>query len=323
MAQTVFKNTTQLASLFDEFAAMIRSQRPLLPGLRTLEDRRLGRLAVAAGQLRKSLERGSDLETALVAVDRRFGRQAAAAFRLAQQTGSAEPLETLARLLREGRDRTAARRASMIYPAGVALTGYLFIACVMTRIIMAWGAGSPFAGLIPLASWLRSFWWLPLLGMVAAALGLSFARWRRPGSRYGAWSVFCRAMAAQIQYGLPLTGAYRLAADLSCDAALRSDADDWQAAAEEGRPPQALGSLPPLLQQTLRDLHRTHSGLDPEILHHQFDRLALWYATREEQQHAMWVRWIPSFTVALVGLICVGIYGYLVLLPIASELSKI
>ncbi len=334
-------DSRQLAPLLEELAAMVRADRPLVAGLRTLEDERLGQLGRMAGTLRQQLEAGGDLETTLAELDRRDGPQAATAFRLAIRSQSAEPLQRLAASLRQRRQWRWAGRTAMIYPLLVTGVGYGLWVAVFAKLV-SWGSLDGYerelfpAPVLAVGSWLQAFWWLPPL-IVGGAVGLyaGFLR-RRPDSRYASWlpgrmgrlALFCEALALQLEAAVPVGEAAQAAGRLAGDAGLIREAEAFAAEATSGGTAAGEASaagaesaaLPPMVAWLLTQLAGT-TGMPASSVAQQLRALAAWYAARQRSQQHFVIRFLPAVIVALFGGSLALLYMLAVLRPLYARIG--
>lgn len=339
MIATLGLNPREHAALLEEVAAMMAAQRPLVPGLRTLEDQHLGRIGRAASLLRAQLEQGSSVEDALQSLDSRTGPQLAAALRMAVIRGDAEPLYRLAALLRRRRELAVATRVAMLYPIMLLVLGYAVLVLVFAPLVtqdqtavVLWPAG-----VVAVGRWLIAFWYLPPL--LAVLLGVLVWRVTRdtrwspqtllPG-RFGRLALFCQTVAMQIDVEVPQPSAMRAAAEIGGDRRLRlaaeslaerlerGEADTMESGAVTGSR-RAFAPLPPMLVWLLR-----HGGqLGGEIVAAQLRGLSQWYEQRERVQRQRWMRWGPAVLAAVGGGAFVLVYLFMALLPMYNRLAGI
>jgi type II secretory pathway component PulF len=339
-------DSLQLARLLEELAAMVRADRPLVAGLRTLEDARLGQLGRIASSLRGELEAGHDLEAALAQLDRRDGPQAATAFRLAIRSQSVEPLQRLATSLRQRRQWRWAGRTAMIYPLLVTVVGYGLWVAVFAKLV-SWGSLDGYerelfpAPVLAVGSWLRFFWWLPPLVVAAAvALYAGFVR-QRPASRYASWlpgrmgrlALFCETLALQLEAAVPVGEAVQAAGRLADDAGLIREAEAVAARATVGGTPggEVAGSetsaavagpaaLPPMVTWLITQLAGTGT-MSAASVALQLRALAAWYAARQRSQQHFVIRFLPALIVAIFGGSLAFIYMFAVLRPLYARIG--
>lgn len=333
-------NPTQYADLLDEVAAMVAARRALVPGLRTLEDRQLGRIGRAASSLRGQLQQGCDLAGALQTLDAQTGPQLAAAFRMAVETGDAKPLHRLAELLRRRRDLTVATRLAMLYPLMLLVLAYAILVLVFAPLVTqeqtALSLWPPHV--VAAGRWLTEYFFLPPLAAALIA-GLLWLGMRRnlhssmqallPG-RYGRLSLFCQTMALQIEAGVPQGEAVRSAAAISGDRQLQRAVAELASQLERGetgtpasgaasRGQTSSAPVPPMLAWLLRQAPM----LGADSTQSQLDSLGRWYDQRERDQRRWWIRWLPGLLVSLIGGTFVLGYLLLALRPVYNQLAGI
>lgn len=351
MSEWVRLNPTQLSNLLDEIGAMVRANRSLVPGLRTIEDQRLGKIARAARQLRAQLEAGQSMDEVLTSLDETTGHQAAAAFRLAIAGRSAEPLHRLANALRRRRELRLAARMAMVYPVMVIIIGYLLWVLVFSNIVSFGSLDGYEREIFPavtlhVGTWLQSNWWIPPL----VAIGIVVALWvivrLRPHGRYAHWlpgrfgriALFCDSLALQIEAGVPYPVAVRLAADISGDETLSHSARQSAEASQQGATGKAseaseaskgeetvsspsTAGFPPMIAWLVTQLSGS-AELTVESVAIQLRALAGWYEARQRSQRQFWVRFLPALIVAVFGGTLALVYMLAILRPLYERIGE-
>lgn len=346
MSEWVQLNPTQLSALLDEIGAMVRANRSLVPGLRTIEDERLGRIGRAARQLRTQLEAGQSMEEVLTALDHTAGPQAAAAFRLAISGRSAEPLHRLANALRRRRELRLAARMAMVYPAMVVVIGYLLWVLIFAQIVSFGSLDGYETELFPavalhVGTWLQLYWWIPPLVVIGLLFAFAAAARLRPHGRHTHWlpgrfgriALFCDSLAFQIEAGVPYPVAVRLAADISGDEALTRAARRSAEAAEQGMtanaaeegktssPPSSTAGFPPMIGWLVKQISgQTEMAVESLVI--QLRSLAAWYESRQRSQRQFWVRFLPALVVAVFGGTLAIVYMLAILRPLYARIGE-
>lgn len=345
MSESVRLNPTQLSNLLDEIGAMVHANRSLVPGLRTIEDDRLGKIGRAAKQLRTQLEAGQTMDEVLTSLDETAGHQAAAAFRLAIAGRSAEPLHRLANSLRRRRELRLATRMAMVYPMMVMTIGYLLWVLVFTNIVSFGSLDGYETEVFPavtlyVGTWLRLYWWIPPLAAIAIAVALWVLIRLRPHGRHAHWlpgrfgriSLFCDSLAFQIEAGVPYAVAVRLAADISGDEALSRSALQSAEASQRGTTsnpseerksgasPTSTDGFPPMIAWLITQLSGS-TELTIESLTVQLRSLAGWYEARQRGQRQFWIRFLPALIVAVFGGTLALVYMLAILRPLYARIG--
>lgn len=319
---------------------MVAARRPLVPGLRTLEDQQLGRIGLAASSLREQLQQGRSMAEALQTLDHQTGPQLAAAFRAAVDSGDAEPLYRLAELLRRRRELTIGARVALLYPIMLLLLGYAFLVLVFAPLVTQDQTAIKIwpAAVVAVGQWLTAYWYLPplVVGVVGSMwwVGMRNSPWGSPQSllpgRFGRLSLFCQTVAMQIEANVPQPIAIRSAAGIGGDRCLEQMAIGLAARLEQGESGGAVSGavargrwaydpLPPMLVWLLRQA----AGLGGESTAAQLRSLGQWYEQRERDRHRLWARWVPAVLVSVIGGSFVLAYLLMALLPIYNRLAGI
>ena len=301
----------QASLLLEEIACAMRIGAPMDESLRRLQSRRLGAVGSVAGRIADGVEQGLSVAEAIRAVDPES--EAAAAVEVCQRRGDPSLLEQIAFQLRRRASVRAESRLAWFYPWVLLAVGYLvavFVLAPMVRRFNGDGVRWP-NEIVAAAEWLENNWWIPVI-IVVAVLGVLSWLFRRSTrqSRPIRLSLFCSALAEQIQHDVPEAEALRLAAGLAGDASLMSSGE--------------ATLLSPIV------VDRIDGSGDWQRMVKQGDKLsmvaALRYRARSYEEQArrrdfLWMRVVPRALMVLVGAGLVLAYVWWVIAPVYRQVA--
>ncbi|TWT92247.1 type II secretion system F family protein [Neorhodopirellula pilleata] len=105
-----------LTMLLDEIVAMVRSGRTFVEGLVDLDQSGMGPIGRAAGWVRRRIEQGHSAADAIADLSRTHREPVRIAMDVMARTGSTEPIEEAARLIRDGDEQLRQSRLAAINP---------------------------------------------------------------------------------------------------------------------------------------------------------------------------------------------------------------
>ena len=316
----------ETAALLNEVAACVRAQVPIEAGLATLETRAAGRVALAAEAIRAEIESGVAIEDAISRNLHQHGDQVAAALN-ASRSGSdtGEALQRLADMLLQRREMRLRGLTAMIYPVVVILMSYLILVFVFASIVRLHSTWFEWPGFIAVTgNWLAKFWWIPPLVMLAVVGVVRITGMRRwlPGawlpSEWSNQSLFCEAVAWQLESQTPLPTALRAAADFAGDAIIKTEANRWADAVQQGALAEYKPSgFRPLVVWTLQ------AASDSQSIARALRRLATTYRQAEMRTWRTWSQWLPATVASVVGGATILAYIAGVVWPLYQRLSEL
>ena len=172
----------QLAALLDEIAAAMRVDLPIVETMQRLQNRRLGAVATAAGQIMEAMKRGQTAADAIGCCDAALIDQAAAAVRASQRSGNPKILTRLSSLLRGRSEYLRASHLSWMYPLILLVIAYATAVGVMVPMLQKY-QGRDFSwpeSVLNFSRYLETNWFVPPIAMAIFAVAWLF--WR---SRHG------------------------------------------------------------------------------------------------------------------------------------------
>lgn len=317
----------ELATLLEEIAAMIQSNRPLVPELLAIETGQLGRLRRAAQSLRRDLEAGRSLGEGFERLSPKLSGQGKTAIQLASETGNVEGLRQLAILLRQRRSLRTTAFVAYIYPAFTLVLGCVVLWFTVAHFQNLLQATEHFAGPVKVMTILSGYWWV--LPLVALGLMVILLRLARLPGRFGRLALFCDTLAWELDSDLPLNKALPYAAQLAGDRQLAGEMPQWVEAHNAGASGPAQSGLPPMLKYLLGHLRSDTTvaassvGIGTDAAIPQLKNLAVWYRQLQVDRFRWLVHWIPTAIVLVIGGCCVTSYLLAVLFPIYRELGEV
>ncbi len=315
----------QFAGLIDEIACAVKSNLPVEGAMRRLQNRRMGRVGVMAGQIADRLDRGHSLADAVGEISSPMTDQVGAAIEAAGRSGDERLISRLAQQLRR-RDRFAsATRIAYFYPLLLAVIAYVATVQVVVPLVLK-NEGRDFhwsPHLIAMCRWLdQNVWFVPIAALLVG-LGLwGIFRSRGVMPRHSRLSLFFYSLADQIIGNVPEHEAITRAAKLSGDTSLRAIKD----------PSLASPAIVRLIGKS-HEVHETggvaSSGAtpadisgEPSILVARLYYLGAKHAELSRQRAHFWSRIVPRMAMVAVGCGFVFSYAWWVIAPVYQEVSQ-
>jgi general secretion pathway protein F len=316
----------ETAALLNEVAACVRAQVPIEAGLATLETRAAGRVALAAEAIRTEIESGVAIEEAISRNLHQHGEQIASALnasRSGRDAGAA--LQQLADMLLQRREMRLRGLTAMIYPIVVVVMSYVILVFVFASIVRLHSSWFEWPGFIAVTgNWLAKFWWIPPLVLLALAMVVRITGMRKwlPGawlpSEWSNQSLFCEAVAWQLESQTPLPAALRAAAEFTGNTVLKTEATGWADAVQRGALADYKPSgFRPLVVWTLQ------AGSDSHSIARALRRLAATYRQTEMRTWRTWSQWLPATVASVVGGATILAYIAGVVWPLYHRLSEL
>lgn len=334
-------SASETAALLDEVAACIRAEIPLGMGLAMLESRQAGRVSNAVADIRSAIGAGVPVEDAIARNLDNHGEQIGAALRVGLRTGNAgESLRRFAALILRRREMKLRSWIALIYPSFVILISYVVLVAVFASVVHSSTDFFAWPGFVQrISNWLIQYWYIPplTLFLVTGVVGFSSLRRFVPiawqPSRLSDQSLFCDAVAWQLESQTPLPDAIRGAAGLVGGETLTVDAEAWAAATERGEQAPMVGkSFRPLVVWTINHTSLfessaanglTANGADDGAVARSLRQLAKTYHDAESRSWHIWTRWVPVATTCIVGGAMATFYLSAVLWPLYNKLAEV
>ncbi|WP_233903462.1 type II secretion system F family protein [Stieleria maiorica] len=198
-----------LAMLLDEVSAMATSKRPLISGLEDLDDASMGTIGRAANAVRAGLTGGKSAAESVAAVAGSYQSPIRLAMEVMATTGSTEPIDEAARLIRQTNEERRRVFLASINPILNVIVGATVVFFVMPWILVSLSqaelikpAFAPSITEICQAFaqdfMLAAIATIVVVGLFSSALAWGLSRSRRGGDVFRDYATFCRWMALQI-----------------------------------------------------------------------------------------------------------------------------
>ncbi len=303
----------QAASLLEEIACAMQVGTPVIDSMRRLQNRRLGSITRSARKIAEGLDRGESVADAVEALGSQTTSQAAAAIRHAESKGNPELIERLAAQIRRRADMARESRLSWFYPIMLLVIGYLVAILVMAPLVRRLhGRDFQWAPwLVDLAFWLETNWWLPpAVAGAALVIGIAWIFTRDRFPKDARRSLFCDALADQVEHGVTEQDAVKLAAGLSGDSDLMSLSDPDLETSEVAEIISAGDMLPDVssnVQQLLVARLRYKGAV---------------FAERARRHRYFWSRLVPRFAMVVVGCGLTLSYVWWVIAPVYIQVAQ-
>ena len=318
------------ASLLDEVVDAIRNELPMVEAMDRLRDRRLGRIAKAAGQIADRLRAGESMADAISVISSPISGPVSAAMGKAVPRGgkkegvgcdknlSADQLQRLANRIRERSEATRVARLMWCYPIMLMGVGYLAILLTVVPMIQSnqfHPTQCPQGIHWPL--WLstsarilgESPWVLPIVAVVLIVIYHQAIR-RRGGfvapARIG---LFCHTLADHLSNGVMESDAIRIAAAVSGHPV------------EVANPALDQPPVLPLLKQVGLS-EEDPFGFPEETTVASLRYLGNSYQHLAKRQQLFWSVFVPQFVTLAFGLVFMTGYAWFVIGPIYREVAQ-
>lgn len=342
-------SATETAALLEEVAACLRAEIPLGIGLATLENGEAGRISSVVAEIRSALDGGVPVDQAVSQSMSNQNDRIGAALRIGLQAGNpGESLRRLASLIVMRREMKLRSIIAMIYPSIIILVSYFVLVAVFASVVdfnsndFFW---PPYV--TSAASVVTNYWYVPPLFLLALFLLVRLTKRRSivPGhwnpSCWSNQSLFCEAVAWQLESETPLPIAIRSAGGLVGGHQLCADAESWANAIERGERVPAVGSsFRPLVIWTISNAipfdgnaHPTEDRLIMKPVSHErssnetvassLRRLAQTYRDAERRSWHLLTRWIPVTVTSVVGGSMAIAYLCVVVWPLYHKLAEV
>jgi general secretion pathway protein F len=337
----------ELVTLTRKLATLVKAELPLdrcLELLTGLTDRKATRAMVA--RLLAALRGGSSLADALDKEPRTFPNYYRAMVRAGEIGGSLESvLSRLADFLERAQETRGKLRSALIYPIFLLVTAGVSLAILLTFVIPAFQPMFEDAGtqlplvtriVIGFGAFVREAWWMILLALAVAVVGLQLHLgtpagrlwWHRQVLRLpvvgelwvkGVVARFARTLGTLLGNGVPLLQALELVRDVMSNAALAAGVTAVQPDVKAGRglaAPLSENRLYPALLVQLLKVGEESGRLEDMLL-----KLAEIYAqASEETMRRLLALLVPVLTLGLGALIAFIVSSILFALFSVNEL---
>lgn len=298
----------QFADLIDEIACSIRVDTPVIDSMQRLRSRRLGRVAILAGQIADQLQRGVSLSDVMAEVKSPIAGQVSAAITAVQRGGDSVLLERLASQLRRRHQINGSARLGYLYPFLLMAIAYLSLVMVAAPLVrdhrgrdMNW---SPW--LTQSLAWMQSnAWVVPAVMAIGVVAILMLFRWRGPLPRHSRIALFCHSLADQIDAGIAESEAIKKSTAIS----------GYRAGPQLAEPSLSMPMMVKLLGA---------SGelATPNVLAARLRYLALHHTALARRSDWFWSRLAPRIAMVLVGFGFVLGYAWLIIAPVYQQVAR-
>lgn len=336
----------QLIALNDEIVALVRAGVPLERGLVGLGRDLRGRLGLVSRLLGARLAQGESLPQAIAADGAYYPPIYRAVVEAGMKAGRLPvALEGLGRIARNYAETRRAIGLALFYPLLVLMLAYVlflgFILLLAPQFMTAFGSFQ----LAPNAAvrWISGLgryvvYWGPVVPVVVFTLLAWWLAAGRAGALQPGWSGrfvgmipwmrklvaateaanFSDLLALLLEHQVPVPSAVRLAANASCDSAMRRSAEELAVASEQGRTladaVRAPSTLPPMLRWLIAG--GSKQGMLVPALRHAGET----YRRRALNQAEMIRVLLPTFLMLGVGATATLVFGLALFVPFGSLL---
>jgi type IV pilus assembly protein PilC len=338
----------EVAVFSRQFATMINSGLTLLRSLSILSEQTENKeLARIIGEVRKDVERGSALSTALAKHPKAFSRLYVAMVRSGETGGSLDAV--LQRLATTIEQQVALRRkvkSAMTYPIVVGVIVVLILVAMLIFVVPMFKGmyndldaklPTPTLALLAISNALKKLWFL----VFGAAGGAIYAAQRYiatpPGRRrwdafklrapvFGqlvhktALARFCRSLAALVRSGVPILDALDIVSETAGNTVVAEAAIAAQAAVKAGdslaRPLEAHSVFPPMVTQMIA------VGEETGALDEMLEKIADFYDAEVEATVDALTSLIEPLLIVVMG-VAVGGMVIALYMPMFSIIGKL
>ena len=337
--QDIIYTTAQLAIMVDTGITLSAA----LGGIIAQEQNQALRKVLE--ELKTAVEGGEDFSAALARYPKLFDRTYVSLIKASEATGSLGPmLERIASTLRKELETRSKVRAAMAYPGVmmVLATGVtiFLLTYVMPKFMPLFRSRgiklpTPTRVVMAVSDVLLQWWYLWLLGLVVAIVGLVVAKRTEAGRQCFDWlkinvpvlgpmfrkvilSRTIRTLGALLESGVPVLDALRLCSDVSNNYYYQRVWDEVRQQVTEGKRICDVLAGNPLFPRVL--VQMMSSGEETGRLDYVLQRVSVYYDHEVETSIKTTTSLIEPIMITMMGVV-VGTIGLAVLLPIFS-LSK-
>ncbi|MFQ5731919.1 MAG: type II secretion system F family protein [Planctomycetaceae bacterium] len=338
-----------LIALNDEIAGLVRAGVPLETGLEGFAGAASERLADISARLARRLGKGQSLADALEGEGAHLPNVYRAVVEAGQRSGrlpqALESLSAYSRSLQDVRQRIS---LALIYPCIVLVTAYYLFWYFLGRLLPSMDAAPLAPGEQSTAGWVSTVravydavtslghvppvllvllvvWWMVVSGSASSTRGIAGIALRGiPGLgaalRRFHLANFSELAAMLLEQDVPLSTAFKLAAETTGDTRVIADADHLAAVARRGEPLSEAAmsgtSLPPFLCWMLRSGER-QGALAPALR-----QVSAVYRRRALHQVEWLKMLLPTTLTLVVGGSVVLLYALALWLPLTESIQK-
>ncbi|WP_182865152.1 type II secretion system F family protein [Rhodopirellula sp. JC639] len=333
-----------LAMLLEEVAAMAAAKRPLVSGLENLDDASMGKVGRAANVVRVGLAQGKSTAESIAAVAGGYRSPVRLAMEVMAITGSTEPIEEAARLIRQTSEDRRRMVLAAINPILNVIVGATILFFVMPWILVSLAqaefiepAFAPSITEICQAFaqdfMLATIATVVVVGLLSWGLAWGLSQSRRNGDVFRDHATFCRWLAIQIN---PARGTPGSTTGIELGRVLQAAAEavgpawssSWASVIDNvhgGSTSEDALEMPPHTPEPVRQcvLDLVNGRRPSDRIALDLRRLAELYLQKSNRDRSLWTEVLPRAVTWLLMILMMVILLQAILMPLLQVVGEV